>query len=872
MPEGTSNGSADAASGESRGAKRARLAFNRDDMDLDPVKTPEYARWERWRDHAAPTAYGFLDSADAGIMAAQYQERLMEDGLSVAGVDRAVEWAGGGLDAPTALIYMALFERSSNLRLDVEAAAWRAAPQPSPPAREQPEEPLRDHQSQEPKETAEQAEIRRPEARIRELQLPKVPPLSEGELTKIASGQHPWLWQQELIQALNTWIKTEDPIGKANTLVETVWKVVYRDSQPAPTHRAGAAARPAPQGWYAQAQQPAPQQAQTQPSAQAQTPALGPPGACFRCGMHGHWARDCASGGQVRARSVAGSVAGSYRGGFSTVGSQSLYTAHSTGRTYDATAPPPRTRVFGAAATTRPWAARARHRLPRPPSPFRPGRPQRRPTDEGPSASGGERPASEDSPMTRGAEHSTCVTRGRQWTAYGGAITWRSPSRWPSGGGPRVPWSGGPRSSGMWAGSRRTGPSWTQRGHCPSTSSGAPPWASRLGHCEASYLPSAWQRNWAAYHPQCGPSTGSWHEAPRPPPLRHDRPKWVTLRLMARNIRTTLDWFCLGLAVISFTALLRVGEAASVRPVDIRTRCTLGFFDDKKVDEWVTVRLGAWPDAWRAAVAAHPWVSSRPASVPLMAAAFDLQAAIHGLLAATGWESMGWHAWRRGGAAAMRAFGAAIASIAVAGRWDNEAEAHRYASAPPGWEFFLPDNVPWPTAGFGAEIRPVHGYQLWALGTLGPRGPDGTDTALAQPDVRAGDHGGQGAGLRGDSYMRDTIVLGSSRDESPDTVARRAARHPRESQRKAHVHRTVARGQSAPAARATRAAPAPKPQPKQAAGGAADRRAAAAPRSAAVPRVTPARASTRGTQAPGGAPARRRSGAAGDAASGCPVR
>ena len=103
----------------------------------------------------------------------------------------------------------------------------------------------------------------------------------------------------------------------------------------------------------------------------------------------------------------------------------------------------------------------------------------------------------------------------------------------------------------------------------------------------------------------------------------------VTLRLMARNIRTTLDWFCLGLAVISFATLLRVGEAASVRPVDIRTRCTLGFFDDKKDDDWATVRLGAWPDAWRAAMAAHPWVSSRPASVPLMAAAFDLQAAIH---------------------------------------------------------------------------------------------------------------------------------------------------------------------------------------------------------------------------------------------------
>ena len=131
-------------------------------------------------------------------------------------------------------------------------------------------------------------------------------------------------------------------------------------------------------------------------------------------------------------------------------------------------------------------------------------------------------PPARGAPMTRGAERSTCAMQGRQWTPYGGGTTWKSPSRWPSGGGPRVPWSGGPRSSGMWAGSRRTGPSWTQRGPWPSTSSGAPPWASSLGRCGASYPPSAWQRNWAACHPQCSPSTGSWHEAPRPPLPRPD--------------------------------------------------------------------------------------------------------------------------------------------------------------------------------------------------------------------------------------------------------------------------------------------------------------------------------------------------------------
>ena len=177
--------------------------------------------------------------------------------------------------------------------------------------------------------------------------------------------------------------------------------------------------------------------------------------------MHGHWARDCASGGQGRAPSVAGSVAGSYRGGFSTVGSQSLYMAHSTGRTYDATGPPP-VPVFSVRPPPlgrgRPVPGTA---CPAPPALSGRAGPSAGQLMKGQLPAAASDPPARGAPMTRGAEHSTRVTRGRQWTAYGGAITWRSPSRWPSGGGPRVPWSGGPRSSEMWAGSRRIGPSWT---------------------------------------------------------------------------------------------------------------------------------------------------------------------------------------------------------------------------------------------------------------------------------------------------------------------------------------------------------------------------------------------------------------------------
>ena len=61
-----------------------------------------------------------------------------------------------------------------------------------------------------------------------------------------------------------------------------------------------------------------------------------------------------------------------------------------------------------------------------------------------------------------------------------------------------------------------------------------------------------------------------------------------------------------------------------------------------------------------------------------------------------------------------------MATIATAGRWDNEAEADSYTSLPPGWEFFLHNTVSWPTPSFGVEYGLLCAYQLWAMGALGP--------------------------------------------------------------------------------------------------------------------------------------------------------
>ena len=61
---------------------RGRDRSSWEDMGVDPEMMVEYVRWVRWT-----MRYPRLTvSSTAGIMAAQHQERLIEEGLLVAGV------------------------------------------------------------------------------------------------------------------------------------------------------------------------------------------------------------------------------------------------------------------------------------------------------------------------------------------------------------------------------------------------------------------------------------------------------------------------------------------------------------------------------------------------------------------------------------------------------------------------------------------------------------------------------------------------------------------------------------------------------------------------------------------------------------------
>ena len=98
--------------------------------------------------------------------------------------------------------------------------------------------------------------------------------------------------------------------------------------------------------------------------------------------------------------------------------------------------------------------------------------------------------------------------------------------------------------------------------------------------------------------------------------------------------------------------------------------------------------------------------------------------------------------------------GAATCTIAVAGRWDSEAEAGTSASAPPP-----------PTPQIGVQYAPVHAYELWAMAP-----------APSAPDVSPGHRSAQGPSVQQRANTQEPSVRGSTDDECPETVARRASR------------------------------------------------------------------------------------------------
>ena len=131
------------------------------------------------------------------------------------------------------------------------------------------------------------------------------------------------------------------------------------------------------------------------------------------------------------------------------------------------------------------------------------------------------------------------------------------------------------------------------------------------------------------------------------------------------------QWTVYGMAVLAFTCLLRVGEAAPLHRGGSRCR-GLAFRTVKVAPRIVRRRLGKYAQAWLG------WLDAKGATSAVIGAQFCpqgpafMQSVMAAALGGSDNPHAMWHAWRRGGSAARRWMGLPIKWLAWWGRWLSE--------------------------------------------------------------------------------------------------------------------------------------------------------------------------------------------------------
>ena len=193
-------------------------------------------------------------------------------------------------------------------------------------------------------------------------------------------------------------------------------------------------------------------------------------------------------------------------------------------------------------------------------------------------------------------------------------------------------------------------------------------------------------------------------------------PVWATPAMFAHmsdQAHDPWDFITVGMAVLSTTLLLRVGEAASIHLADISTTRRVSFFHSKRAGRWVTTSLGARGEALCCALAKCPQVRSRSQYVPIAIGSDALKLSMCRLLSGSGAQCAGWHSWRRMGAALLAWAGAAVWVSPRWGRWLSERQAQYYSSPLLHWSVHFPIDLPSPTESRGIQLRPTAAFQLW---------------------------------------------------------------------------------------------------------------------------------------------------------------
>ena len=223
------------------------------------------------------------------------------------------------------------------------------------------------------------------------------------------------------------------------------------------------------------------------------------------------------------------------------------------------------------------------------------------------------------------------------------------------------------------------------------------------------------------------------------------------------------QWTVYGMAVLAFTCLLQVGEAAPLRRGGSRCR-GLAFRTVKVAPRIVRRRLGKYAQAWLG------WLDAKGATSAVVGAQFCpqgpayMQSVMAAALGGSDNPHARWHAWRRGGSAALRWIGLPIKWLAWWGRWLSETVAVHYADAPDDFVVTSEAVLPWPSDDPTGEFvwRAVSLRDVFPRELLELCAPD------ADEPPKWGDDGDGSAGGRGGSCLGESAgsaTAGAARGE-----------------------------------------------------------------------------------------------------------
>ena len=192
------------------------------------------------------------------------------------------------------------------------------------------------------------------------------------------------------------------------------------------------------------------------------------------------------------------------------------------------------------------------------------------------------------------------------------------------------------------------------------------------------------------------------------------------LEVMGRRAQSPHERLVAALAVLSTAYCLRIGEAASIRAVDLlQSKSSIRFFDQKSKRQWVTRPAGSYIDRLSGFLRLQVSIQGRSPYLPIIAGGTRaLSATMSRLLEGTEFHGITWHAWRRAGATMFMRAGGTMPELLQWGRWKSLRVARKYVAR---WDGVprARGKVPWPVVIPGSvgdwryEWREFKANNLW---------------------------------------------------------------------------------------------------------------------------------------------------------------